>query len=47
MFNLVHFIYKKGWRLKGAVIAIYTNLFSAQQEQEGIISLNERIVATT
>ena len=46
MFNLVHLIQEEGWQLKGAIIAIQTNFFSLQREQEGIISLSKRITAT-
>ena len=40
-------MYKKGWRLEKAVIAIYTNPFSAYRKQEGIILPNKRITATS
>ena len=46
MFNLVHLIQEEGWRLKGAVIVIQTNFFSAQQEYIGMILPNKRITNT-
>ena len=45
MFDLVHLTQKEGWQLNRAAIAIQTNFFSIQQEQEGIISLSKRITA--
>ena len=47
MFNLVHLIQEKGWRLKEAIIITHTNPFNTQREQVGIISLSKRITATT
>ena len=32
MFNLVHLVQEEGWRPNKAIIIIYTNPFSAQQE---------------
>ena len=46
MFNLVHLIQKEGWRLKGAIIVIYTNPFNTQREQVGMILLSKKITAT-
>ena len=42
----MHLKQEKGWQLKGAIIVIYTNFFSSQREQEGMILLNKRITAT-
>ena len=47
MFDLVYLTQKEGWRFEGAIIAIYTNPFDTQREQVGMISLSERIIATT
>ena len=46
MFDLVHLTQEEGWRPKKATIAIQTNFFSSQREQEGIISPSKRITAT-
>jgi len=43
----VHLAQKDGWRLEGAVIAIYTNFLSAQREQAGIALPKKRILSTT
>ena len=45
IFNLVHLIQEKGWRLKGAIIVTQTNFFLVQQEYIGMISLSKRITA--
>ena len=47
IFNLVYLEQEEGWRLDGAVIAIYINFFLAQQEYGGMISPGKRINATT
>ena len=45
MFNRVYLEQKDGWAPSGVAIAIHTNFFSSQQEQESIISLSDSINA--
>ena len=47
IFNFIHLKQEKGWQLDGAIIIIYTNFFSAQQEYIGMILLSKRIIATS
>ena len=46
MFDLVHSRQEKGQRLKGAIIIIQINFFSAQCEYIGMISLSKKITDT-
>ena len=46
MFAFMHLAHNKGWRPVGDMIIIYTNPFSAQQEQESIILPSDRIWET-
>ena len=46
IFNFIYSVHKEGWQLDRVAITIYTNPFSVQQEQVGIISLSKRITAT-
>ena len=47
MFVCIHFTQKESWQPKGTAIVIYTNFFSTQQEQKGIVLFNNKIVTTT
>jgi transposase InsO family protein len=47
MFARVHSAQEEGWRPVGATMATHTNFFSAQREQEGMTSPNDRIAAIT
>ena len=47
MFAFIYLVQEEGWRLEGDTIAIYTNFFSEQREQVGIILLSDRIVKIT
>ena len=44
MFAFVHLAQEEGWRPEGDTIATYTNPAFEQREQEGMISLSNRIV---
>ena len=47
IFALIHSAHDGGWQLVGKAIVMYINHFLEQQEQEGIISLNNSIFVTT
>ena len=47
MFTYIHSAHEEGWQPVGTVIITHTNFFSAQQEQEGMISPSKRITKIT
>ena len=47
MFANIHSAQKEGWHSVREVIVTHTNSFSEQQEQEGMISLSNRIIVTS
>ena len=47
MFTYIHSAQKEGWQLVGEAIITHTNFFLAQQEQKGITSPSDQIIATT
>ena len=47
MFARVHSAQEEGWRPDGAAIATHTNFFSAQREQEGMITPRDSMVVTS
>jgi len=47
MFTCIHSTQEDSWRPVREAIAIHTNAFSTQQEQEGMTSPNKRITVTS